>query len=354
VVGGAGRAPGPVSRETPIAASAIRRVLVRAPNWLGDTVMAVPTLRALRQALPDAELWCLGPWVPTILEGEPGLTRRLDYPRAWGARRALAGELRRAGVDLAVLLPNSFESAFHAWLAGARWRLGYAGDGRRALLTHALAAPGARVHQVARYLDLLRVLRVAGPAAPPTLCVSAARRDEARRLLGAVGLGGRTETVGIQLGAALGPSKLWPPDRMAALAAALEGEGTPVVFLGSPAAAPLLADVARWLPGPVRSLVGRDHAALLPALLAELGCLVSPDSGPAHVAAAVGVPVVALFGPTDPRLTAPTGDGHAALWRRPPCAPCFLPRCPIDHRCLRDLGVAEVLAAVRARSGRPA
>jgi heptosyltransferase-2 len=354
VVGGAGRAADrPVSRAAPIAVAAIRRVLVRTPNWLGDTVMAVPTLRALRQALPDAELWCVGPWAPTILEAEPGMTRRLDYPRTWGARGALAGELRRAGVDLAVLLPNSFESALHAWLAGARWRVGYAGDGRRALLTHALATPDGRAHQVTVYLDLLRVLRVAAPPAPPTLHVSPARRDEARRLLDTTGLGGGSGAVGIQLGAAFGPSKLWPPDRVAALAAALEREGTPVVFLGSPTAAPLLGDVARALPGPVRSLVGRDHPALLPALLAELGCLVSPDSGPAHVAAAVGVPVVTLFGPTDPRLAAPMGEGHAALWRRPPCAPCFRPRCPIDHRCLRDLGVAEVLAAVRARFGRP-
>lgn len=355
MVGGAGRpADRPVSRDAPIAVAAIRRVLVRAPNWLGDTVMAVPTLRALHQALPDAELWCLGPWAPTILEAEPGVARRLDYPREWAARRALAGELRRAGVDLALLLPNSFESALHAWLAGARWRVGYAGDGRRALLTHAVPAPGGRAHQVAVYLDLLRVLGVAATPAPPTLHVGPARRDEARRLLGAIGLGGRKVAVGIQLGAAFGPSKLWPLDRVAALAVALEREGTPVVFLGSPTAAPLLEGVARELPGPVRSLIGRDHPALLPALLAELGLLVSPDSGPAHVAAAVGVPVVALFGPTDPRLAAPMGEGHVALWRRPPCAPCFLPRCPIDHRCLRDLGVDEVLAAVRARFGRPA
>src|SRR5262249_17786087 len=155
--------------------------------------------------------------------------------------------------------------------------------------------------------------------------------------------------VGTQLGAALGPSKLWPPEHVAALARPLEAEGPPVVFLGSPAAAPLLEAIGRAAGHSVRSLVGRDHPALLPALLAELRLLVAPDSGPAHVAAAVGVPVVALFGPTDPRLTAPAGAGHAALWRRPPCAPCFLADCPVDHRCLRGLGVEEVLAAVRAR-----
>jgi heptosyltransferase II len=338
-----------VSDTTSLPTGAIRRALVRAPNWLGDTVMAIPTVRALGRALPGAELWCLGSWVPAVLEAEPGVARRLEYPRDWPARWALAGELRRAGIDLVLLLPNSLESALHAWLTGARLRVGYAGDGRTALLTHAMPAPDGRRHQVAVYLELLRALGVTAAPALPTLEPTGARRDEARRLLGEVGVAAGGQAVGIQLGAALGPSKLWPPDRLADLAGALEREGTPVVFLGSPAAAPLLETVSRVADRPVRSLVGRDHPALLPALLAELRLLVAPDSGPAHVAAAVGVPVVALFGPTDPRLTAPSGDTHAALWRRPPCAPCFLAHCPIDHRCLRKLDVDEVLAAVRAR-----
>ncbi len=328
---------------------AIRRVLLRAPNWLGDTVMAVPTVRAIRRALPGAELWVLGPWVATVLEAEPGIDRRLVHPRGWPARWRLAGALRRAGIDLAVLLPNSFEAALHAWLAGARVRIGYAGDGRAPLLTHTLPPSGERRHQVALYLDLLRPLGLAQPAGPPTLLVTPARRAEARALLERIGIGAGTRAVGIQLGAAFGPSKLWPPERLASLATTLEGEGTPAVFLGSPAAGGLLEAVAAVMSRTPRSLVGQDHPALLPALLQGLAVLVAPDSGPAHVAAAVGVPVVALFGPTDPRLTAPLGQGHAALWSRPPCAPCFRPVCAIDHRCLGAITVDEVLAAVRAR-----
>jgi heptosyltransferase-2 len=329
--------------------SAARRVLLRAPNWLGDTVMAVPALRALRAALPEAELSVLGPWAPALLEAEPGLHRVLGVPAGWRARWAAARALRSAPPDLAVLLPNSFATALEARLTGARWRVGYAGDGRTALLTHAVPPPAARVHQVAEYLGLLAVLGVATPPAPPRLHVTPARDQEARALLQRVGVETAGGAVAVQLGAALGPSKLWPADRLTALAAALEADGTPVVFLGSPTAGPLLDAVVRAGGGPVRSLVGRDHPALLPALLARFALLVAPDSGPAHVAAAVGVPVVALFGPTDPRLTAPLGSGHAALWRRPPCAPCFLPHCPIDHRCLRRLEVEEVLVAVRAR-----
>jgi heptosyltransferase-2 len=334
---------------------AIRRVLIRAPNWLGDTVMAVPTVRTIRRALPDAELWVLGPWVPTVLEAEPALDRRLGHPREWPARWRLALALRRAGIDLAVLLPNSFEAALHAWLAGARVRIGYAGDCRSPLLTHPLPPPGERRHQVALYLDLLRPLGFQSAAAPPTLHVTSARQAEALALLGRVGIGAGARAVGIQLGAAFGPSKLWPPERLAMLATTLEGDGAPVVFLGSPSAGALLEAVAAGMARAPRSLVGQDHPALLPALLRELAVLVAPDTGPAHVAAAVGVPVVALFGPTDPRLTAPLGDGHAVLWSRPACAPCFQPVCAIDHRCLGAIPLEEVLAAVRARlAGAPA
>ncbi len=340
-----------MTAEAGIRPERLRRVLVRAPNWLGDTVMALPALRALRRALPDAELSVAGPWVVPLLEAEPDLGRPLALPAGPARRLAWARARRRQELDLALVLPGSFATALEAWLTGARHRVGYAGDGRARLLTHAVAPPADRVHQVDLYLGLLGCLGVRDAPATPTLAVAPARRDEARALWRGAGLGPGAPAVAIQLGAAFGPSKLWPAERLAALAAVLEGDGVPVVFLGDPTAAPLLAAVARAAGRPLRSLVGRDHPALLPALLAEFAVLVAPDSGPAHVAAAVGVPVVALFGPTDPRLTAPRGAAHAALWRRPPCAPCFLPRCPIDHRCLAALAVADVAAAVRARLG---
>jgi heptosyltransferase-2 len=329
----------------------VRRVLVRCPNWLGDTVMALPTVRALRGALPGAELSCLGPWVGPLLECEPGVDRRLDYPATWGGRWTLARALARDRLDLALVLPNSFGAALHARVAGARWRVGYARDGRSPLLTHAVPPPTALRHQVQEYLDLLAPLGVAGAGGIPSLRVSEARRREARRLLATVGWRPDRPMVGVQLGAAFGPSKLWPADRLAAVAARLERAGTAALFLGGPSGAPLLAAVTRAMDGPVRSLVGRDHPALLPAVLADLAVLVTPDSGPAHVAAAVGTPVVVLFGPTDPRRAAPAGAGHAALWAPPPCAPCYRPVCPIDHRCLAAIEVEAVASAVGARLG---
>jgi len=332
----------------PIPRDAIRRVLVRFPNWLGDTVMALPTLRSLRGVLPAAELWCVGLWAGIILESEPGITRRLVPPGGVGARLAQARRLRQARFDLALILPNSFETALAGWLARARWRVGYAAEGRAFFLTHALRPDDGPIHEVAAYLRLLEPLGVAGPSTTPTLAIDPARRAEARRLLGETGLPPGDPRVGLQLGAALGPSKLWPIERIAALATRLEARGVHVVLLGSAGARGLADAVAAAAGAPVRSLVGRDRPALLAALVSELDTLVAADSGPAHVAAAVGVPTVTLFGPTDPRLTAPLGPGQRVLWRQPPCSPCFLSECPIDHRCLRAIEVAEVEAAVVA------
>jgi heptosyltransferase II len=341
-------------RDRPISPGSIRRALIRLPNWLGDTVMAVPTLRALHAALPAGELWCVGPWVSAILENEPGIARRLVPPSNVRARLAQARRLRQATFDLALILPNSFETALAGWLARARWRVGYAGDGRDLLLTHALRPDDGPVHQVTAYRRLLGPLGIEGHASAPTLTIDPAHRAEARRLLDEAGLAGGDPRVGLQLGAAFGPAKLWPPERIAALASRLEARGIRTVLLGSAAARELADRVQATASGPIRSLVGRDRPAVLAALLSELDALVGADSGPAHVAAAVGVRTVTLFGPTDPRATAPVGPGQRALWHQPSCAPCFRPECPIDHRCLRAIEVAEVEAAVvAALAGRP-
>jgi heptosyltransferase-2 len=327
------------------------RVLVRLPNWLGDTVMALPMLEALGAAWPGTELWCLGPWADPVLEAVPGVARRLHMPRDHRARGALAADLRGAGLDVVILTTNSLRTALDAWRTRAPRRVGFAGEGRGALLTDAVPLPAPSPHQVAVYLLLLAPLGLAPTMAAPALAVLPSRADAARALLAEVGVRPRA-AVGLQLGAAFGPSKLWPAARLAGLSAELEARGVPAVFLGPASAAGLLGEVAAALPAPPRSLVGRDHPALLPALLRELAVLVAPDSGPAHVAAAVGTPVVTLFGPTDPRLTAPLEPGARVIWQPPPCAPCFQPRCPIDHRCLGDIRGETVLDAVLQRLGR--
>jgi heptosyltransferase-2 len=325
------------------------RILVRLPNWLGDTVMAVPALRALRAAWPDAEVMAAGPWAP-LLEGQDLAAALVTYPRTWSARLRAADALARFGPELAILLPNSLEAALTAWYTGARRRVGFARGGAQ-LLTDAVPVPVPRPHQIDEYLLLTE--RAGAPTvarAPhlPAPAGHAAERIEAARLLEAAGAPARRASprIGVQLGAAYGPAKVWPVERVVDFCRLAVGDGATPVLLGASDDAPTAARVTERVA--VASLVGRDRPALLPAVLAELDALVSGDTGVAHLAAALGTPVVTLFGPTEPRLSAPRGPA-AVLTHPVPCAPCFYRECPIDHPCLRDLAAADVWQAVEKR-----
>jgi heptosyltransferase II len=323
-------------------------IVVRTPNWLGDTVMALPMLAALRAAEPAARITLVGRWA-TLLAGQGVADVALPYPKPLALRRRLARALAAERADVAVLLPSSIEAALAAWRWRAARRVGYATDGRAALLTDALPLPAPRLHQVDEYAALLTPLGVGGVAAAPAWTL---RRDDAMdaevaRLLAEGGVGTDARLVGLHLGAAFGSSKLWPAEAFGRLAQRLAAAGLTPVLLGTADDADTAAAVVLAAGGPIASLVGRDRPALLPRLLARLRCLVSGDTGVAHLAAAVGVATVTLFGPTDRRLTAPRGRASRTLDRGAPCAPCFLPRCPIDHVCLTRIDPDEVLHEVR-------
>jgi heptosyltransferase II len=265
----------------------------------------------------------------------------VTYPRTWGGRLRTADTVRALDAATAVVLPNSFEAAAAALYWGARRRVGFAAGGRGMLLTEAPPLPSPRLHQVDEYLMLVERLGMSAGERTPRLAPPAPdslERVQARALLAEAGAAGGPR-VGLHLGAAFGPSKLWPPERMADLARLLGETGRSPVLLGTADDAEAAAAVTAR--APVASLVGRDSPALLPAVLAELDALVCGDTGVGHLAAALGTRVVALFGPTDARLTAPRGP--AAVASRPtPCAPCFYRACPIDHPCLRGITAEEV------------
>jgi heptosyltransferase-2 len=326
------------------------KILVRLPNWLGDTVMAVPALAALRAAWPEATLAAAGPWA-TLLSGQGLADTLIAYPRAWSGRLRAADALARLGSDVAIVVPNSFESALAAWYSGARRRIGFAGGGRAGLLTDVVPVPAPRPHQIDEYLLLTeragattvtRQPRLAAPA------LGAPERLETDRLLAEAGVPprGAAPRIGVQLGAAYGPAKLWPVERVIELCRLAVGDGVTPLLLGTPDDAPTAVQITRAVRVP--SLVGRDRPALLGAVLAALDVLVSGDTGVAHLAAALGIPVVTLFGPTDPRLSAPRGPG-AVLTHPVPCAPCFYRACPIEHPCLRGIAPAQVYAEATAR-----
>jgi len=329
----------------------LEKLSVRLPNWLGDTVMAVPALRALRAALGDARILLAGPWAP-LLAGQGLADVLVAYPRAWSGRLRAADEVRRFGAGAAVLLPNSLEAALAAVYWGARRRIGYARGGRSWLLSDPVAPPDPRLHQADEYGLLVERLgaRVADGVPrlqPPS--ADSAERARARALLAeAAAHGGRGPIVGVHLGAEFGSAKVWPRERVVEFCRALRASGGSPVLLGAPADVRAAEAVRAEVPTP--SLVGRDSPALLPALLAELDALVAGDTGVAHLAAALGRPVVALFGPTDPAWSAPRGP-VTVLARPVPCAPCFYRTCPIDHPCMRLISAERVRERVEALCG---
>lgn len=326
-------------------------LIVRLPNWLGDTVMALPALAGLRSARPDALVIAVGPWAP-LLRGQAVADVLLDYPRAGHERRKVGVALRAMRPDAAVLLPNSFESALAARRWGARIRLGYDTDMRRPLLTHVLDLPSPRRHQGEEYAGILQAAGIPVESERPQWRLGHDGPADAgvTTLLAEAGCAGAGPLVGLHLGAAFGASKLWPPASYAELVGRLAERGLEPLLIGSPADTAVAEAVSALAGKPIASTVGRDRPELLPGLLARLGCLVSSDTGVAHLAAALGVPTVTLFGPTDPRLTAPRGRWGRSIEGRAPCAPCFLPRCPIDHVCMRAISVDSVAAAVQEAS----
>ena len=338
------------------------RVLVRTPNWLGDIVMALPVFAALRAHFA-ADVLVAG--VPRafapLLSAVPAVDQVVPLHRAgrrgWRAHAAEADALRRGGFDLAVLLPNSFGSAWAARRAGIPERWGFSAQWRRGLLTRAVPRPARRtppLHRVAYYQELVRGLEI-DPVAPAPRLVAAPRMiARARSLLDAAGCGRDRPIVGIAPGAAYGHARRWLPGRYGHVADRLSRElGASVVLLGSAhdrdaghAIESSLAAVDRVGSDPgIVNLIGRTDLSQLIGVVASCGAFISSDSGAMHLAAALGVPVTAIFGPTDERVTGPVGS-HEVLTQSVWCRPCLFRDCPIDHRCMTRTSDDRVFRAV--------
>jgi heptosyltransferase-2 len=334
----------------------MKRLVILSPNWLGDAVMALPAIADVRRAAPETSitvaaraaivpLFRLVPEVDdTVLLSKPAAIHDLARWRALGA------ELAHRGFDAALLLPNSMHAALVVARAGIPERWGYRTGWRGRLLTRAIARPSG-LHQVASYQRLVAALGFANGPAAPRVRVPQEARDEAERLLREDGWDGRAPLVGLAPGAAYGGAKRWPPAYFGELAAALAADGVSCVMVGSAADAATAAEVARACqmraPARLHNLVGRTDLSALAGVLASCRTLVTNDSGAMHLAAACGVGVTAVFGPTDDTATRPQGEAHAVLIHPVWCRPCMLRECPLDHQCLRGVGVGSVLASAR-------
>ena len=336
---------------------------VLAPSWIGDTAMAAPFLASLRAAFPEARIEAVAtPWTAGLLERFPWLdaVHRVGgegsrWAGAWSLRRRLGG----GSAEAVWLLANSFRSALLGRWIGGRRLIGYATDGRGWLLTRAVAPPpeSPPPHLVDYYLGILEGAGVRPSVREVRLPVQEEDARAAEDLLAEVGGADARPLVGLHPGAFFGESKTWPAGEFARLARRLAREaGARVVVLGGAGESEMAAKVCREAEGAAASLAGRDNLRILPALLGRLDALVAGDTGPLHVAALVGTPTVALFGPTDPRRTAPRGAPHRVIRRELECSPCFERACPLGHhRCMNDIGAdevaAEVVSLLSARSG---
>jgi heptosyltransferase-2 len=340
------------------------RLLVRLPNWLGDIVMALPALGRLRAGHPGH----LAVAVPAALAPLAGAIGGIDQViplRAGGRIRgpeadADVARLRDGAFDRAILLTNSFSTAWLLRRAGIGARAGYAGQWRRLLLTEPVGASAARRadpatsrHHSHYYTRLVGALGFTAAARPARVLVTQATRARAQARLAALAGGQATPLIVVAPGAAYGHAKQYPPDRVAEVVArVVASRPVRVALVGAGGDREGAAAVESALTGRVShaadtlvNLAGQTDLAELMGLIALARVVIANDSGAMHVASALGTPVVVPFGPTDEHATAPLGP-HTLMTAAVFCRPCHLRECPIDHRCMRRIAADEMAAHV--------
>jgi heptosyltransferase-2 len=348
-------------------------------------VLCTPALRAIGASFPHAELCAVGNEIARDVISLSGAGARFvgfdrhasrgggDPSRGKGpGRRKGAGEAQAAGAgasqwswsaalsalrsrrwDLGVVFAESFSSALLLRLAGARRTVGYGTDGRRFLLSVALRRErlGLRPHLVREYMALAVAAGARDIDEIPSLIVGEPLGAEARDLLSRADLDAGRPLVGLCPGAAYGPSKRWPAERFSAVGRELESRGASIAVFGSAAEVDLASEVSRTIPGSA-SLAGMTSVGLLAGCLSQCAVVIANDSGAAHLAAAVGAPVVAIFGSTDASWTRPIGPRVAVVKTEDlPCVPCFGKECDRGYACLTEVSEHEVVAAALAVGG---
>lgn len=326
--------------------------VVVAPNWLGDAVMALPAMAAIRRHVAGTLIVAARPSLAPLFEEQTDA--RPDKVLVLNKKREVH-ELRDARADTIVLLPNSFGSAWVARRAGIDERWGYAASGRSVLLTRAVNRPRGKIHHVDYYRNLVRELGIDVTDGPPRLVVTEHTRAAADALLRDAKVTSGERLVGFAPGAAYGHAKRWPPDRVARLIVQLaSAHGAVTVLVGAGDDRLTGREIESSLPAGTRlvNLIGRTTLRTLAGVIARCAAFVSNDSGAMHVAAALGVPLTAIFGPTDERATSPRSNGPVeVILRQVFCRPCMLRECPIDHRCMKRIQVDDVAQSVARHLG---
>ncbi len=332
----------------------VETILVKMPNWIGDVVMALPALQYLKSAIPEARIAALikAP-LGELLRGNAHVDEVIEYSHRRGVRNVadLARTIRRVRrrtFHAAVLLTNSLSSALWVALARIPLRVGTRGQWRRWLLTHPVAPRPTGMHQAEHYIEIARRVAAAPRPSPPHVGIDKEQAAWAERFLATQRLNSAGPLVGLSPGAAYGPAKRWLPERFAEVARRLRDEhGARVLIFGTRSDSAITGPLAEQIGGGALDLTGKTTLSQLAALMARCRVVVTNDSGPMHLAGAVGANVVALFGSTSPERTSPAG--RVTIMRHEcDCAPCMQRECDRDFRCMTSITADEVFEAAAA------
>jgi heptosyltransferase-2 len=338
--------------NSPINKSKVNRILIRATNWIGDVIMTLPALEAIRVSFPNSTLVVLArPWVIPLFKNHPMVDEVISLEKGRGPFSGLTAilnaalRIRRQRFDLAILFQNAFEAALIAYLGGIRYRVGYDTDQRRLLLSHPVIRGEniMHVHQVEYYLSLLRAIGCDAKIKDPELFVSSRQEEKVRPMLSGNGIGQKDFLLGLSPGATFGPAKRWPPERFANIGdMAVDRWGAKVMIFGSREEKEICAKVSIGMRHPSIDLCGRTELEELMALIKRCDLFISNDSGLMHMASSLKVPLVAIFGSTDPVATGPRGPKARVIRHQVDCAPCMKPECPKDFRCMLNIKPEDV------------
>lgn len=327
-----------------------KNIIVRMPNWLGDLIMATPILADLRNHWPAAKItaMCQGQ-IGTLLAEDPHLDEIFSFrkPSGWIHHRHISdilNPLKQGKYDLGILLTNSFSSAWWFWRGEVDNRVGYATHCRSFLLDCAVrySSDYETQHQVVTYKQLLQPFGIPISDTAPCLYLTEEEKEAARQGLENCGVTQNHVIVGVNPGAAFGSAKCWLPDRFRRVVERiLENPKTVVIFFGDETGCELVNDITAGLPERVINLAGKTTLRELMAFIQECDVFLTNDSGPMHMASALGIPLVALFGSTSDVTTGPYSGG-VVIHKHVECSPCYRRTCPIDFRCMKRIEVEEV------------
>ncbi len=332
--------------------SSVRRVVIRTPNWVGDAVMSTPFLKSVRKNFPHAHITLLSkPWVAPVYENNPHINRIFIYDVA-GRHKGLAGkirlakDLRKYDFDLALLLQNAFEAAFLTWMAAIPIRLGYDTDGRKILLSHPVHRYPSlkRLHQIDYYLEILNGAKLIASPAELEIFISDTEKSQAARRIRTNGCADNACVIGINPGAAFGTAKRWFSNRFAEVCNRLKSiPDTCFLVFGGPGEEELGKEIAASVGDACINLCGITTLREAISLIDQCRLFITNDSGLMHVAAALRIPQIAIFGSTDHTTTSPRSPFSRIIRMPVACSPCMKPDCPIDHRCMDAVTVDHVL-----------